>query len=59
MMFLGDFIYVDFSPRLGSSTAHYNALYRETLGHPESVRFLSSTPSVAIFDDHEVGSAWV
>lgn len=53
-LMLGDFIYVDTGINFGNTVYNYQRLYREVLGQPESVKLLSSTPMMSIWDDHEL-----
>ena len=49
---------MDVGVNFASTVEHYSRLYREVLGHKESVELFSKSPSMAMFDDHEILNDW-
>ncbi|KAL1920913.1 uncharacterized protein VTP21DRAFT_11548 [Calcarisporiella thermophila] len=58
LIFLGDFIYADVPFFFGSSTENYRLLYRQIYGSPEYQQIYERTPSLHVYDDHEIFNNW-
>lgn len=53
-LFVGDFIYIENPIDQGRSVGVYTKRYRRHLADPLLGKFLSTTPSFFMFDDHEI-----
>lgn len=53
----GDNLYADAAPA-ATTTAQYNAKYRDQWGEAFFRKFLSDVPSLMMWDDHEISNDW-